>query len=46
LIVDNTGGLIISEQSALASPFATSEQAITFCNTLKDAGGPCIVQRN
>ena len=26
--------------------FATSEQATTFCNTLKDAGGQCIVQKN
>lgn len=26
--------------------FATSEQASTFCNSLKDAGGQCIVQKN
>ena len=26
--------------------FATSEQATTFCNSLKDAGGQCIVQKN
>ena len=26
--------------------FATSEQATTFCNDLKNAGGQCIVQRN
>ena len=26
--------------------FATSEQATTFCNTLKGAGGQCIVQKN
>ena len=26
--------------------FATSEQATTLCNTLKDAGGKCIVQKN
>ena len=27
-------------------PFATSEQATAFCNSLKDAGGQCIVQRD
>ena len=26
--------------------FSTSEQATAFCNSLKDAGGQCIVQRN
>ena len=26
--------------------FATGEQATTFCNTLKDVGGKCIVQKN
>ena len=26
--------------------FATSEQATTLCNKLKDAGGQCIVQKN
>ena len=31
---------------AQVGPFATSEQANTFCNSLKDAGGQCIVQKN
>jgi len=31
---------------AQVGAFATSEQATTFCNSLKDAGGQCIVQRN
>jgi hypothetical protein len=31
---------------AQVGSFATSEQATTFCNSLKDAGGQCIVQRN
>ena len=26
--------------------FANSEQATTFCNSLKEAGGQCIVQKN
>jgi hypothetical protein len=31
---------------AQIGPFATSEQANTFCTSLKDAGGQCIVQKN
>jgi hypothetical protein len=31
---------------AQVGSFATSEQATTFCNSLKDAGGQCIVQKN
>jgi hypothetical protein len=31
---------------ALVGPFATSEQAITFCSNLKAAGGSCFTQRN
>jgi sporulation related protein len=31
---------------AQIGPFATSEQANTFCSSLKDAGGQCIVQKN
>jgi cell division septation protein DedD len=31
---------------AQIGPFATSEQANTFCTNLKDAGGQCIVQKN
>ena len=31
---------------AQVGPFASSEQASTFCNSLKDAGGQCIVQKN
>jgi hypothetical protein len=27
-------------------PFATSEQATALCNSLKDAGGQCIVQKD
>jgi cell division septation protein DedD len=31
---------------AQVGPFASSEQASTFCNSLKEAGGQCIVQKN
>jgi hypothetical protein len=31
---------------AQVGTFATSEQATTFCNSLKDVGGQCIVQKN
>jgi len=31
---------------AQVGTFASSEQATTFCNSLKDAGGQCIVQKN
>ena len=31
---------------AQVGSFSTSEQATTFCNSLKDAGGQCIVQKN
>ena len=31
---------------AQVGPFATSEQATAFCDSLKAAGGQCIVQRN
>ena len=31
---------------AQVGSFATSEQATAFCNSLKDAGGQCIVQKN
>jgi hypothetical protein len=31
---------------AQVGTFASSEQATTFCNNLKDAGGQCIVQKN
>ncbi len=31
---------------AQVGSFATSEQATAFCNSLKAAGGQCIVQRN
>jgi len=31
---------------AQIGPFATSDQANTFCTSLKDAGGQCIVQKN
>ena len=31
---------------AQVGSFATSEQASAFCNSLKDAGGQCIVQKN
>jgi len=31
---------------AQVGSFATSEQATTFCNSLKDVGGQCIVQKN
>jgi hypothetical protein len=31
---------------ALVGPFATSEQASTFCSSLKAAGGSCFTQRN
>ena len=37
------GGIFYRAQ---VGSFATSEQATTFCNNLKDAGGQCIVQRN
>jgi hypothetical protein len=31
---------------ALVGPFATAEQATTFCSSLKAAGGSCFTQRN
>ena len=31
---------------AQVGSFTTSEQASAFCNSLKDAGGQCIVQKN
>ena len=31
---------------ALVGPFATAEQANTFCSNLKAAGGNCFTQRN
>jgi SPOR domain len=31
---------------ALVGPFASSEQASTFCSNLKAAGGSCFIQRN
>lgn len=31
---------------AQVGSFATSEQAMAFCNSLKDVGGQCIVQKN
>jgi hypothetical protein len=37
------GGVFFRAQ---VGSFGTSEQATTFCNSLKEAGGQCIVQRN
>jgi cell division septation protein DedD len=37
------GGVFFRAQ---VGSFATSEQATAFCNSLKDAGGQCIVQKN
>jgi hypothetical protein len=31
---------------AMVGPFASGEQAVQFCGSLKSAGGQCVVQRN
>ena len=31
---------------AMVGPFATGEQAVQFCTSLKAAGGQCIIHRN